>query len=160
MISCFTGKIALKLPSSSTVCAGKVSALTNLPDGLTHSERLLTVLVIEKKKTFTANCHHCVNRMETCVCTVCLFACVAVCFRGGIYVKVHIFGSHFLLMFKITVSRQEFFEGERERNRGETECRGKRKTEIGNFFMVLERQTLTITTPFVLMFSPSKPLVF
>lgn len=68
--------------------------------------------------------------METCVRTVCLCLCVCMCVHGqpamqtdvciksGIYVKVLIFSSHFLLMFEITVSRQEFLNsGERERER-------------------------------------------
>ncbi len=105
--------------------------------------------------------------METCVCVqyICVHLHVSacawpasmqtdLCIKRGIYVKVLIFSSHFLLMFKITVSRQEFLNSG-ERNRGEIEWRRKRKTEIGNFFMALQRQTLIITTPFVLMFSLS-----
>lgn len=70
------------------------------------------------------------------------------CIKSGIYVKVLIFGSYFLLMFPITVSKQEFFNS-RERNGGKWSAGGEKKHELGNFFMVLQRQTLIITTPFV-----------
>lgn len=42
---------------------------------------------------------------------------------------------------------------EQEREKREMEHRGDiKKKEIGNFFAVLQRQTHTITTPFVFMF--------
>lgn len=41
---------------------------------------------------------------------------------------------------------------EQEREKREMEHSGEIKKEIGNFFAVLQRQTHTITTPFVFMF--------
>lgn len=40
------------------------------------------------------------------------------CIRSGIYVKVLIFSSHFLVMFRITVSMQNLFNIQKEKNNG------------------------------------------
>lgn len=138
------------------MCAGNVSALSNLTDGLTHSERLLTVMVTEEKPSQKTATTVLTAWKRVCTVRLCVFACVSVCvwspsmqtelcIKSGIYVKVLIFSSHFLLMFKITVSRQEFFNSMGKWSGGEKE---KHK-------LPLQRQTHIITTPFVLMFSLS-----
>lgn len=75
-------------------CILGMRPLVNLTDGLTRSERLLTVSVIEGKPKQTTTT---VLTAQKCVCTVRLsaFACVSVldqcrlaCALGGIYAKV------------------------------------------------------------------------
>lgn len=93
VISCPTAEIA-GAHQDIAKCTLGMRPLVNLTDGLTRSERLLTVSVIEGKPEQTTTT---VLTAQKCVCTVCLsaFACVSVldqcrlaCALGGIYAKV------------------------------------------------------------------------